>query len=288
MRARGLVAAAFLVSATTAAVAVGPAACASEGNRAVLVVDTEQSGGQDRFCVTLPDERVSGIELIELAGQQHGLDYRLGFGGEAVCMLAGVGTEGDDCFAEYPDFWGYWRGDGSGGWSWSSTGAGSTTVEDGDVEGWSWGSGNDGSSHAQPPVTRAGDVCPAAGEPRQEPNQDGGSGDKNDGAREEPEEPAAAAAVEESGDAERTASAAPEQRARKRGGGRPDAPDVTERMRRSDRPGTMGGGHSVPLASTGDNEDPRGGPPPAGLVALGATALLAIGGGALVRRRRNP
>src|SRR5919199_2521976 len=136
MGARRLLLAVTLVAAGVVPIG-GPAqqACAGEGPRAALVVST---GAEDalRMCVALPDPSVTGIELIELAGEQHGLAYSLGFGGEAVCMLAGVGPTGGDCFAEKPDFWGYWRGTGSGGWTWSSIGAGSTTVTDGDVEGW--------------------------------------------------------------------------------------------------------------------------------------------------------
>lgn len=145
-------------------------ACAAEGDRAALVVDT--GGSVQTFCVSLPDGETSGLGLIALANEQHGLAYKLGFGGEAVCMLAGVGPTSDDCFEHYPDFWGYWRGDGNGGWIWSGTGAGSTSVSDGDVEGWSWGSGSNGDSHPRPPATTFGDLCaqeteePPAAEPR--------------------------------------------------------------------------------------------------------------------------
>ena len=137
-------------------------ACASTGSYAALVVDPGEEGDPYRLCVRLPDDSVSGIELIELAGEQHGLSYELGNGGQSVCMLAGVGSSsGDECFGEYPDFWGYWRMSG-GSWQWSGTGAGSTVVEPGDVEGWSWGRGQDGSTHPAPPPTRFEDVCEVA------------------------------------------------------------------------------------------------------------------------------
>ena len=41
-----------------------------------------------------------------------GSTYGFGLGGAAVCQLAGVGPAGSDCFAQYPDFWGYWHGTG--------------------------------------------------------------------------------------------------------------------------------------------------------------------------------
>jgi hypothetical protein len=166
-----LVSAALLFGALPVALGAS-VACAAESPHAALVVDTGE--GEVALCVELPDDSVSGIDLIRLAGEQHGLQYTLGYGGEAVCKLAGVGPEGDDCFADYPNFWGYWRGDGDGGWTWSSTGAGSTTVESGDVEGWSWGSGQDGNSHQQPSATTLEAVCGAPEEPggvESEPNE---------------------------------------------------------------------------------------------------------------------
>jgi len=159
------VAAALLVGAALAPVALpavtgsAPACAAATGPHAALVIET---GARDlRLCVALDAPTVSGTHLIELAGEQQHLSYGFGSGGQAVCRLAGVGPEGDDCFADYPDFWGYWRGDGHGGWTWSSTGAASTTVGDGDLDGWVWGSGDAGSTHPKPPSLTVADVCTA-------------------------------------------------------------------------------------------------------------------------------
>ncbi|MEX0754207.1 MAG: hypothetical protein WD556_03705 [Actinomycetota bacterium] len=151
-------------------------ACADSDQHAALVVDT---GGQElSYCVAIPGT-VDGIELLRLASRQYGLSYSLGFGGEAVCMIAGVGVSGGDCFADFPRFWGYWRGAPSGGWSWSSVGAGSVSVSPGDVQGWSWGSGQDGSNHPAPPVTPFTSVC----EPDDPPGNggNGGNGGSNGG-----------------------------------------------------------------------------------------------------------
>lgn len=167
MRRRAAVVLLVTSMATATPLALPPSACAGNAASAALVVDT---GSRDlRYCVTLPRSEVTGLDVIRLAGEQHGLTYKLGYGGQAVCMLAGVGPTGDDCFEDYPDFWGYWRGDGSGGWAWSSSGAGSTRVAAGDVEGWSWGRGSDGGSHPPPPAVSYGDVCaaePASGRER--------------------------------------------------------------------------------------------------------------------------
>jgi hypothetical protein len=149
-----------LTAALAPAVGAPAPACASEtGPHAALVVDTGST--VDSVCVALDGASVSGLHLIELAAKQRGLTYGFGFGGQAVCRLDGTGPTGGDCFADYPNFWGYWRGDGRGGWSWSSTGPADSSVGDGDIEGWVWGSGDTGASHARPPATTTDEVCAA-------------------------------------------------------------------------------------------------------------------------------
>jgi hypothetical protein len=153
------------------------AACAAEAAgaaHAALVVGTGST--TLTYCVALDGSTVSGIHLVQLAGDQFGLGYRLGFGGAAVCQLAGVGPSGGDCFGDYPDFWGYWHGDGSGGWSWAGSGAGSSSVSNGDVEGWTWGSGDSGTTHPTPPALGFDDVCGASPDPTPSPTPGSGSG----------------------------------------------------------------------------------------------------------------
>jgi hypothetical protein len=156
---------AFLVVAAVAgpaAIAPGTAcaAAASDAPHAALAIDTGAS--ESVYCVALDAESVSGTHLIQLAGSQFGVEYRLGFGGRAVCMLAGVGVDGPDCFGAYPDFWGYWHGDATRGWTWASTSAADHSVESGDVEGWSWGSGDSGATHPAPTQTAIDDACRGA------------------------------------------------------------------------------------------------------------------------------
>ncbi len=142
-----------------AAVTIPEACATAAGPHAALVVDT--GSAVRTFCVTLDAPSVSGSHLIELAGTQRGLAYAFGFGGQAVCRLAGTGPGGGDCFASYPSFWGYWQGDRHGGWSWSATGPGDTDVGDGDIDGWVWGTGDSGATHGRPPATTAAEVCAA-------------------------------------------------------------------------------------------------------------------------------
>ena len=155
-----LVGAALLSVTMPAATGAAPACAATTGPHAALVVDT--GVGTRSFCVALDATTVSGIHLIELAGAQDQLTYGFGSGGQAVCRLAGVGPQGDDCFADYPDYWGYWHGDGHGGWTWSSSGAASARVGNGALDAWVWGSGDSGATHPKPPSLGIDDVCRTA------------------------------------------------------------------------------------------------------------------------------
>ncbi len=156
--AAALVLVAALIPVTVPAVTgTAPACAAATGPHAALVIDT--GAGAHSFCVALDAASVSGIHLIELAGAQDHLAYGFGSGGQAVCRLAGVGPQGDDCFADYPDYWGYWHGDGRGGWTWSSSGAASAQVGGGGLDAWVWGSGDSGATHPKPPSLGIDDVC---------------------------------------------------------------------------------------------------------------------------------
>ncbi len=130
--------------------------------RAALVVDTGSS--VNTYCVALDAQSVTGIHLIELAGQQHGLNYILGFGGQAVCSLAGVGDSEATCFDSFPLWWGYFHGSCTAGWSLAPTGAASSMVHAGDIEGWVWAVDDAQGNHPSPPASLIGTLCtpPAA------------------------------------------------------------------------------------------------------------------------------
>lgn len=267
-------------------VALPTEACAAGGPHAALVVDTGEA--VHNYCVALPDEEVSGLELITLAGEQHGLTYRFGYGGGAVCMLADVGTTSDDCFERYPDFWGYWRGS-EGGWTWSSTGAGNTRVGDGDVEGWSWGSGSDGSSHPRPPQTDFSSVCPVAEEPseqaappkgpRERPNARQGSNSTTAAPSSAP--PAVASTAEEEGRRERSR---PPARTKKKEGDHPKAGGRPDRARAT----PTASPDAVLASDPGTPRRPETSLPALGVLALGLAGALGAAGFVIARRRRGP
>lgn len=283
MRTLRVAAATFLLGGSLSLAAPAPGACAAEGPRAVLVVDTEQSGGQYRYCVALDDEQVSGIHVIELANEQYGLDYRLGYGGNAVCVLAGVGYESDECLKEGPEFWGYWRGNGSGGWNWSSTGAHMTVVEDGDVEGWSWGTGQDGSSHPQPPATKFGSVCEVAEDEPKKKKDTGGSGfvtgPKSTGGRSSGNRVAAAADIAKEME-KRKARRAERKRSKTRSKDK-------DRKRSGDAETPTPSPAATPVDVASEPTSTEGSSPLGIWLAAGAI-VTCIGGGVALRRRRKP
>ena len=262
------------------ALAGSDAACAAASSgapHAALVVDT----GSDvtTYCVALGASSISGIQLIQKAGLQLGLAYRLGFGGQAVCMLNGVGgPSSDDCLTGQSSYWGYWAGNGSGGWTWSSVGAASTTVHDGEVQGWAWGVGIDGMTHPQPPSTSIDDVCKVAPTPTPKPpgggGAGGGGGNGNGGAGSSPT-PSSHPVITP------TAAASPSSR--------------PSRHRRSPSPPVHVGGPrtAVPLGNLSRIATPgplasasSGGSPIGVLLALGLTAALGVGGWLRVRSGR--
>ena len=292
-RVRSLTIALAVVLGASAPVLASPSiACAaaiSEGPHAALVIDT--GARATSFCVALDGASVSGTHLIELASAQYGLSYRLGFGGRAVCMLDGVGATGNDCFGSYPNFWGYFHGAGSSGWAWASGSAADHQVGNGEREAWSWGAGDSGTSHGTPPATTIDDACGVAPPPDPSPSPStspsptpptpsppGGGGSSNGGGS-------------------------------NAGGGTDDAGGSNA----SGESGGQGGGHTSELSTTPEPSTspsatavaptsaspavvraaaaappPSSGPPLAGIVALGAIALLGAGGVVAMRRRRGP
>ncbi len=146
----------LVVMASGLFIAVGMPAQASAVNRATVVVDTGQ--GVFTRSITFESETVTGIHALELAGAQPVVWIYAAQGG-AVCRLFGVGRDsgpgclgGDGGDARY---WAYHRAvSGAVKFTYSQVGAGSTTVQDGDIEGWKFGLGSAPALPAlQPPTT---------------------------------------------------------------------------------------------------------------------------------------
>lgn len=286
MRARALAWLGALLVAVAAPVAATPGACATEGPHAALVIDRGEEGGVDSYCVALPSGGVSGIDLIELAADQFGVTYRLGYGGGAVCMLNGTGPAEGDCFGDHPYFWGYWRGDGSGGWQWSSSGAASTTVEDGDVEGWSWGAGNGPSSHPPPPSTTFASVCGDL--TRSRPSNSGQ--DRDPGAQEKPRSKngssgaGASASLPVDVTSDEGVESDREPKAKGSGPGKVRREGGRQGVGAESASGDAVPEPSAPALAVPASRD-RAGPPPAGIAGVAVAVGLAAGGAFLARRQ---
>lgn len=165
-----LAVAACLVAAASGGDAPGTSAAAAGGqNRAVVVVDT--GGSVRKACVLFSEASISGLEALRRAGMSPVVEGFAGEGG-AVCALNGVGCPADgSCLTcQAPSYWAYHRADGGGGYAYSSAGAGSTRVTDGDVEGWRWGTG------AAPPLVTVDSVCGAEAPPATAPPSGGTGG----------------------------------------------------------------------------------------------------------------
>jgi hypothetical protein len=159
----GLGAAAFLASA-------GPSvASAANPHRAAVIVDTGTT--VHRVVITFSEDSISGIDALQRAGANP-LVYAMG-PGAAVCRIYGVGRDpGSDCLGGQDGdnrYWAYFRAPaGASGFTFSSIGAGSARVHDGDVEGWKWGTGTapafvslSALAPPQPPPTQTPATAPA-------------------------------------------------------------------------------------------------------------------------------
>ena len=138
-------------------------------HRATVVVDTG-SGPVWSACVTF-DGTISGIDALQAAKDEIpdlAPQYDTYTGeGRAVCKLRGVGNDPPDCLGKSAAYWGYYRNG-----RYSRSGAGSSTVSDGDVEGWRWGTSASGpraatngyeAVAAPPPVTTTTTTRPTTG-----------------------------------------------------------------------------------------------------------------------------
>lgn len=277
LRSLALAAAVAAASVSVPAATGGAVACASEGPSAALVVDT--GARVLDLCVQLDAAQVSGLRLIELAAAQHGLSYGFGLGGQAVCRLDGVGPTGNDCFAEYPAYWGYWHGDGRGGWTWASAGAGSYRVGDGDVEGWVWGTGDSGATHRKPPAVAIDDICVPAAPPSPEPTRDP---KPSPAPPPSPDPSSSPADVATPGNVTSSPGASEV-------GDRPREQDRTRSSTRTPSPSRSEGSTSssaeAEVLALG-TRPPSDGGPPAGLLVAGVLALLLGTGGWLRLRSR--
>ncbi len=137
---------------------------AQEPNHAGLVVVHED--GVIQKCVAFSEEYISGYDVLERSGLAL-IPMAGGALGISICSIDhhGCNYPAEDCFCRCQGtpcvYWSYWHLV-NGEWQYSSLGAASYRVRNGDVEGWVWGKGEYARPGQQPPVVRFEDICNAA------------------------------------------------------------------------------------------------------------------------------
>ena len=140
-------------------------------HRAAIVVDT--GSGVTSRCVSFAEDSISGIEALNRAGLSPAVRAYSGQGGAVCASTAWAARPTANCLTcAAPNYWAYHRAEsGSGGFAYSSQGAGSVQVTDGDVEGWRWGTGSAPAFRSfnlvcpvtPPPTTTTTTTTPASG-----------------------------------------------------------------------------------------------------------------------------
>jgi len=169
-----------LASAAFVAGAVPSVASAASPHRAAVIVDTGTT--VHRVVITFTEDSISGVDALQRAGANP-VVYAMG-PGAAVCRMYGVGRDpGPDCLGGQDGdnrYWAYFRAPaGSSGFTYSSIGAGTARVHDGDVEGWKYGTGTAPAyvslATLSPPPTQPPATAPLPVSPGAAPRGDDGS-----------------------------------------------------------------------------------------------------------------
>lgn len=230
----------------------------------VIVFDDERI---ETYCIEFAEDEISGAELLRRSGLPVVVT---GFGGlgTGVCRIDDVGcSDPTDCFCQCRgaecSYWAYYALE-DGGWEYLPVGPSQRRLRDGEADAWVWGSG-------QRPATTSS-VCPERAQsptPTRQPPSPGGA-------------PAPTATPPGSG---ANGSMQPEPTIRS-SGPTPTAQTMpryrnTPQLRGDGSDGGPRGQQPIDTSDDGSSE------PPAGLIAFGAVAGVAIAaiGGLMVRRR---
>jgi hypothetical protein len=135
---------------------------ADSPNRVGLVV-VHGDGEVVTQCIEFSESQITGYEVLERSGLDLNADVTGGIG-SAICRLDNEGCSfpAEDCFCQCQGalctFWIYWNRVGDD-WRFSTLGASSRQVQNGDVEGWVWGEGNPSGGGTEPPDVLFDEIC---------------------------------------------------------------------------------------------------------------------------------
>ena len=135
-------------STTTASTTTAPsswATCPAPGVGQVRVATVVEGSGLSGFsqpevvCVVV-NQGANGLAALNARAARLGVPANRLNGSGLLCAIGGLpaapacGESGPSG----PEYWSYWAPNGSGGWSYSTVGPASRSMQEGSVEGWRW------------------------------------------------------------------------------------------------------------------------------------------------------
>ena len=136
-------------------------------HQAGLVVQFGENQVQT-YCVNFDADTISGLQLLQSVSSLQVIYDETSTGmGAGVCKINNDGCSFpiEDCFCQCQGlaciYWSYWHLQPNNTWDYSSLGASSFVLTNGQVDGWRWGAGT--STSAQPPpVITLSEICQPA------------------------------------------------------------------------------------------------------------------------------
>jgi hypothetical protein len=118
-------------------------ASTSDTQQAAVVV-AQPGGSISSTCITFSESELTGVQLLERAGVELGMDAG-NSAGVLVCSIDGVGCQYpiEDCFCQCSGggsctYWAYFNLSAEGQWVYAPLGASGRKARDGDVDLWTW------------------------------------------------------------------------------------------------------------------------------------------------------
>lgn len=136
-------------------------------HQAGLVVQVGDNQPQT-YCVNFDSDTISGLQLLQNVSSLQVIYDATSTGmGAGVCKINNDGCSFpiEDCFCQCQGlacvYWSYWHLQPNNTWDYSSLGASSFVLTDGQVDGWRWGAGTTNSAQPPPVITLA-EICQPA------------------------------------------------------------------------------------------------------------------------------
>lgn len=156
-----------LLMALACGLGVNGTAARPQSHQAGLVVQVGDNQPQT-YCVNFDSDTISGLQLLQNVSSLQVIYDATSTGmGAGVCKINNDGCSFpiEDCFCQCQGlacvYWSYWHLQPNNTWDYSSLGASSFVLTDGQVDGWRWGAGTTNSAQPPPVITLA-EICQPA------------------------------------------------------------------------------------------------------------------------------